>query len=345
MANAVWFKETEAGTKTSLNTEDDSTDDSNRLKLLYPLDHVQTVVIRDTVMEDAGIYHCESTEGKKLSTIYIIVEEMNLSESFTNQSIRFYEAEPTRLLETSEENTGMVNSWVSHKTKNKITQLVDSIPPSTQLILLNAVAFSGQWKIKFDVKPRKGLFTKLNGDLVKVPLLYHQRYTAPMIYAVELKAQVARFALSGDSSLYILLPRSNKVTDLQQVEEKMTDTAVHRMIEQMKTTPPENIEVSLPQINLDVQPDMNMLIRKLGLSSLFEDANLCGLFSERKLALDGARHRAFLKLTEEGVEAGAVSTVIFSRSYPSFLAMRPFIMLLWSDQANVPLFIGRVTDP
>lgn len=69
---------------------------------------------------------------------------MNLSESFTNQSIRFYEAEPTRLLETSEENTGMVNSWVSHKTKNKITQLVDSIPPSTQLILLNAVAFSGQ---------------------------------------------------------------------------------------------------------------------------------------------------------------------------------------------------------
>ncbi|XP_035493307.2 plasma protease C1 inhibitor [Scophthalmus maximus] len=465
MANAVWFKETEAGTKTSLNTEDDSTDDSNRLKLLYPLDHVQTVVIRDTVMEDAGIYHCESTEGKKLSTIYIIVEaaptsvpstcegfttawepcqdenshtggsvlqesmaefsmklysflresypsgnllisplsisgmlshlllgardhtrkaieravcvphnfhcvhfqmkklreklasslqmasqiyynpQMNLSESFTNQSIRFYEAEPTRLLETSEENTGMVNSWVSHKTKNKITQLVDSIPPSTQLILLNAVAFSGQWKIKFDVKPRKGLFTKLNGDLVKVPLLYHQRYTAPMIYAVELKAQVARFALSGDSSLYILLPRSNKVTDLQQVEEKMTDTAVHRMIEQMKTTPPENIEVSLPQINLDVQPDMNMLIRKLGLSSLFEDANLCGLFSERKLALDGARHRAFLKLTEEGVEAGAVSTVIFSRSYPSFLAMRPFIMLLWSDQANVPLFIGRVTDP
>lgn len=77
--------------------------------------------------------------------------------------------------------------------------------------------------------------------------------------------QVARFALTGDSSLYILLPRSNTVADLQQVEEKMTDTAVREMIEQMKTTPPQSIEVTLPQIKLDVQPDMNILIKKLGL--------------------------------------------------------------------------------
>lgn len=82
-----------------------------------------------------------------------------------------------------------------------------------------------------------------------------------------------------------------------------------------------------------------------GLSSLFEGANLCGLYSEERLVLDDARHRAFLALTEQGVEAGAITSVSFSRSHPSFSALRPFIMLLWSDQANVPLFIGRVTDP
>ncbi len=76
---------------------------------------------------------------------------------------------------------------------------------------------------------------------------------------------MARFALTGDSSLYILLPLSNTVVDLQQVEEKMTDTAVHQMIEQMKTTSPQHVEVTLPQIKLDFQPDMNILIKKLGL--------------------------------------------------------------------------------
>lgn len=70
---------------------------------------------------------------------------MTLSESFTNQSIQFYEAVPTRLLETSEENTYMINSWVANKTNNKIQHLVNSVSPSTQLMLLNAVSFKGKW--------------------------------------------------------------------------------------------------------------------------------------------------------------------------------------------------------
>ncbi|XP_041789969.1 plasma protease C1 inhibitor [Chelmon rostratus] len=463
-ANALWFKETGVGRRMRLNTGDDSTGDSEKVEQLYPLDHDQTIILRQIVMEDAGTYTCESANRQKLSTVDIVVEvrptlapyscgittawepcqdensrtgepmlqesiaefsmklysylrqsqassnllfspisisgvlshlllgarsdtrraieravcvphdfhcvhfqmmklreklssslqmasqifynpQMDLSESFTNQSIQFYEAEPIRLLETSEESTQMINSWVANKTNNKIQNLVDSVSPSTQLMLLNAVSFSGQWKVKFDQKPKKGLFTKLDGDMVKVPVLYHHKYLAAMAYVVELKAQVARFALTGDSSLYILLPRSNTVADLQQVEEKMTDTAVREMIEQMKTTPPQSIEVTLPQIKLDVQPDMNILIKKLGLSSLFEGADLCGLYTKERLVLDDARHRAFLALTEQGVEAGAVTTISFSRSFPSFSALRPFIMLLWSDQANVPLFIGRVTDP
>lgn len=78
---------------------------------------------------------------------------------------------------------------------------------------------------------------------------------------------------------------------------------------------------------------------------LYEGADLCGLYPQEKLFLDDAKHRAFLALTEQGVEAGAVTTLSFSRSFPSFSALRPFIMLLWSDHTNVPLFIGRLTEP
>ncbi|KAM9363704.1 plasma protease C1 inhibitor [Symphorus nematophorus] len=463
--NALWFKVTGVGKRTRLNLGDGSADDEVRVEQLYPGDTDQTIIIRDTIMEDAGTYNCESAEGEKLSTVFVIVEavptiapytcashfttpwepcqdensrtgepllqesmaefsmklysylrasqpssnllfspisisrvlshlllgargdtrkaieravcvphdfhcihfqmkklreklagslqmasqiyynpQMNLSKSFAYQSIQFYDAEPIELLETSEENTQMINSWVANKTNNKIKHLVDSVSPSAQLMLLDAVSFSGQWKVRFDGKPKKGYFTKLGGDMVKVPLLHHQEYNLTIAYVVELKAQVARFALTGDSSLYILLPRSNTVTDLQQLEEKMTDTAVRQMIEQMKTTHALPVEVTLPLIKLDVQPDMNILIKKLGLSLLFENANLCGL-SEERLVLDDARHRAFLALTEEGVEAGAATSIIFSRTFPSFSALRPFILLLWSDKANMPLFIGRVTDP
>lgn len=69
--------------------------------------------------------------------------ELNLSESFTTQSIQFYESAPIKLLETSEDSTQMINSWVANKTNNKIKHLVDSVSPSSELILLNAVSFNG----------------------------------------------------------------------------------------------------------------------------------------------------------------------------------------------------------
>ncbi|KAM6940667.1 plasma protease C1 inhibitor [Xenentodon cancila] len=271
--------------------------------------------------------------------------KLNLSESFINQSIQYYEAEPLKLLEDSEENTRMINNWVANQTRNKITNLVKDISPDAQLILLSAVSFDGQWIVKFTKKSEKGHFRKFNGELVEVPLLYDSNYKATVMYVTELKAQVAKFALTGSSSLYILLPNSNTLAELQQVERRLTDTAVRRMVEKLTAASAQHIEVTLPQIKLDFEPNMNMLIKKLGLSSIFEDPSLCGLDSEGKVPLDEAKHKAFLALTEQGVEAGAITTVSFSRSFPTFSALQPFIMLLWSDEAHVPLFIGRMTDP
>lgn len=50
----------------------------------------------------------------------------------------------------------------------------------------------GQWKVKFNPKPGKGHFSKLNGDLVKVPILHHQNYMTVMTLVAALKAQVQK---------------------------------------------------------------------------------------------------------------------------------------------------------
>lgn len=71
--NAQWYKESDNVRRTKLNL-DESSPDGNRVEQLYPLDHDQTILIRNVVMEDAGIYTCESPAGEKLSTIYMTVE-------------------------------------------------------------------------------------------------------------------------------------------------------------------------------------------------------------------------------------------------------------------------------
>ncbi|XP_020343041.1 plasma protease C1 inhibitor isoform X1 [Oncorhynchus kisutch] len=300
-------------------------------------------------------FFCVHSEMKKLklklqdtlkmaSQIYYN-PNMKVSESFTNQSMQFYDADPVKLTNSSEVNVEMINSWVAKQTNNKIKELVDSVPAHTELLLLNAVYFNGQWKMKFDAKSKTFPFVKLNGDTVKVPVLYSAKYKLAVQYVPAVKAQVAMFPLSGASSLFILLPPTTKLTDLQLVEGKMTDRAVSQMVEQMNQVSPQATEVTLPKIKLDIRTEMNTLLRKIGLSELFDSANLCGLYSDNELLLTEARHRAFLSLTEEGVEAGAATSLSFSRSFSSFSALRPFLMILWSDQAKVPLFVGRVTEP
>ncbi|XP_056136605.1 plasma protease C1 inhibitor isoform X2 [Lampris incognitus] len=300
-------------------------------------------------------FHCVHSQMKRLkenllaslkiaSQIYYN-PYMNLSKSFTNQSVEFYNAEAVMLQNSSEENTEMINSWVAKHTNNKITHLVDSVPSETQLILLNAVYFNGQWKTRFDSHVKRSQFTKLNGDLQTVPILYSSKYLVSMQYVPELKAQVARFPLTGETSLYILLPRTHLLPDLQMTEMHMTDATILQMVKLLKSAYTQRVEVTLPRLKLDVQTDMKTLLKKLDLSSLFEDANLCGLYAEDKVILNDARHKAFLRLTEDGVEASAATSISLYRTFNSFSALRPFVLLIWSDQADVPLFMGRVTEP
>lgn len=78
---------------------------------------------------------------------------------------------------------------------------------------------------------------------------------------------MAKFGLTGDSSLYILLPMANTAEALQAVETRMTFAAMQDMIREMSAVTPEAIEVTLPLIKLEHRPNMHVLFKKLG--SLF----------------------------------------------------------------------------
>lgn len=303
----------------------------------YPCTHKVLMTLRKATQESlemaSGIFYSP---------------DLILGESFINQSMEFYEAKPTKLNSDNEQNVKTINDWVADKTKNKIKQLVESVDSFNQLMLVNAVYFIGKWKLKFDGKSSPSSFTKLDGDMINVPTLYGAKYKLSMQFIPSLKAQVGAFPLTGNNRLFIVVPVTHSLKDLQAVEEKMTDIVLRDMASVMKKVSPTVAEVTIPKVKLDLSLDMNGLFGDIGLGELFNEPNLCGLFPEQTdmpIALSDARHRATLVLSESGVEAAAASSLSFARSFPSFSAMQPFILVLWSDQANCPLFMGRVTQP
>lgn len=78
---------------------------------------------------------------------------------------------------------------------------------------------------------------------------------------------------------------------------------------------------------------------------LFLDAELCGLVQSPAVVVDAARHRAVLALDEAGVEAAGAMATSVARTALLLEALRPFLFVLWHDASDVPLFMGRLSDP
>ena len=66
-----------------------------------------------------------------------------------------------------------MNRWVSGNTRGMIRQIVDSLSPEDQVVLINAIAFEGAWEEKFN-RPLKETFTTDKGEPVEADML-HQR--------------------------------------------------------------------------------------------------------------------------------------------------------------------------
>ncbi|XP_036373191.1 plasma protease C1 inhibitor [Megalops cyprinoides] len=291
------------------------------------------VELKDSVEIASNIYHSP---------------ELMLNDLFINQSKLFYSAVPEKLTNSSEKNVEMINNWVAEKTHHRIKELVDSMPQESLLALLNAVYFKGKWRVVFEGVNKNAPFVSLTGDVINTPVLYSSKYKLVQHYVPPLRAQVAEFPLSGKMSLYILLPSTPSAEGLQALEERMSPVTVKTMVETLSKVAPQMTEVMLPKIKLDIKTNLMDLLDGMGLTDLFDAPKLCGLTSmhtDTPLSLTDARHRAFLSLTEEGVEAGAVTSLSFSRSFPTFTALRPFVMVLWNHEVQSPLFMGRVTKP
>ena len=50
-------------------------------------------------------------------------------------------------------------------------QILDSVPPETTLLIVNALYFKASWSYVFDVDDTRRQFTKKDGSKVKIPML------------------------------------------------------------------------------------------------------------------------------------------------------------------------------
>ena len=242
-----------------------------------------------------------------------------------------------------------INDWVGHETKGKITDLIQPgvVNPATQLVLVNAIYFKGQWAREFDKQNTANApFSVTSTQKLPVPLM---NLTADFKYAEVGGLQLLELPYAGDGfAMVVLLPRD--VDGLKNLENLLNKQTLDHWLTQAREL---NVAVLLPKFKLAAQFSLAKPLGEMGMTDAFSPgADFSGMDGERDLFISAVVHKAFVDVNEEGTEAAAATGVVMRmnavrmpRPTPIFRADHPFIFLIRDLHSGSILFLGRVVDP
>jgi serpin B len=250
-----------------------------------------------------------------------------------------------------------INQWVEEQTAGKITNLIsaEALNEFTDLLLVNAVYFKGDWTEQFDETATKEASFPL-GLLKKVELqMMHQQ--ADFSYAEVDGIQVVELPYGDrDLSMVVLLPK--RVGGLAKLEASLSGSNVSKWINALS---PQLVKVFLPKFRLTQQFALSDILKSMGMTTAFDittadfsgikDMGACILLP---LCISEVIHKSFVEVNEKGTEAAAATAVqmeMLSMSPhappppPVFRADHPFVFMIRHRESGSILFMGRVVNP
>ncbi|NWH75921.1 IC1 inhibitor, partial [Piaya cayana] len=270
--------------------------------------------------------------------------ELHLRPRFLNESWHLYGARPQALSGNESLDVQLINAWVREASHGALPALLSSLPPDIRLVLLSAVHLRAAWRVPLDPKQTMPLpFLRPGRSPRLVPTMTSKKYPVGSFTDPRLRVQVGRLELSGGLSLVVLVPLGPPGA-LGPLERALDPPTFLALLRRAAHTPPRPTALALPRLRLDATVDVVSLVHDMDFG-LFLDAELCGLAWGPAVAVDAARHRSVLVLDEAGVEAAGAMATSVARTALLLEALRPFLFVLWHDDAGVPLFMGRLSDP
>ncbi|VEL21120.1 unnamed protein product [Protopolystoma xenopodis] len=113
-----------------------------------------------------------------------------------------------------------------------------------------------------------------------------------------------------------------------------------------------HVRVTLPRFELTFKTELIKVFMSMGIKDLFVDnlADLSGITKAEQLYVDEALQKCVIRVTEDGIEAAAVTEIrcksrcaIFATL--AFCVDEPFHCMIYSNKLESPLFVATVRRP
>lgn len=247
----------------------------------------------------------------------------------------------------AEQAARIINEWVEKNTGGKIKDLISSgdIDPLTKLILTNAIYFKGTWKYQFNPDDTNNAdFEITPGSTVSIPMMSLSESDYDFKYYETEEMQMLELPYKGDKlSMIIILPTEN---DIVSFENSFTYENFLAWKEQCAET---SVQIGLPKFTMETEYNLKESFIDMGMTTPFSmDADFSGMNGNQDLFIEKIKHKAYIKVNEEGTEAAAATSVHMTlKSAPgiSFYADHPFLYLIHHTETDTILFMGKVMNP
>ncbi|HLX04250.1 MAG TPA: serpin family protein [Candidatus Binatus sp.] len=246
-----------------------------------------------------------------------------------------------------------INSWVDKNTHHRIPAIIAEIDPATRLILTDAVYFKATWSFPFkkaETRPRP--FHLMRSDSRPAATMDQSRR---FFYLENQNFQAIQLPYGNHEryAMYVFLPR--KTAGLRDFLRSLDERHWTKWTSQFEEN---NGEIALPKFEATYSKRLSDTLKAMGMRLAFDGSKAD--FSRiplhptpaRPLFISDVEHKTWMKVDEEGTEAGAATAIVFEAT-AAFGSPHPFVMIvdhpfffaITDQESGALLFAGVVMDP
>ena len=234
-----------------------------------------------------------------------------------------------------------VNEWVSVQTKERIKEMMEELEEDSVMILLNALAFDGEWESPFEAyRTHDSLFYPAKGEAQEVQMMSDTLYG----YLEDGKATGFVKDYKNGYSFVALLP--NEGVSMEEYVASLTGSG---LLETIAGAKDEIVRIAMPKLETECNLELGNALAAMGMDQAFSTrADFSRIDGSKELYISKVLHKTYLKIDEEGTEAAASTAIdLAPKSAPihmekTVLLNRPFVMVIMDNENSTILFAGIV---
>ncbi len=275
---------------------------------------------------------------KSANSIWGNKDLFEISDAFADVAHKYYSAEAMSKSFNDSKTVSEINKWVSENTDGMITDALDSLDPTSVMVLLNTVLFDGVWENKYEEYDiNDGFFTNYDGTRSDVEYMFSTEYS----YFTVDGGQGFSKAYKDGYSFIAVLPNED-------IREFVNNLDVAEIIANAENGSGE-VDVTIPKFEYESTIGLTDVLTELGIEDAFgSTAELGGLqqSGENNIFISDIMQKAKVITNEHGTKAAAVTEFNFSTTalMPETLEIyldRPFFYMITNSDGAV-LFMGTV---